>query len=597
MSNKKVPIKYTSRDFTSIKQDLLEYAKRYYPETFQDFSEAGFGALMLDTVAYVGDILSFYLDYQANESMMDTAIEYNNVIRHSKNNGFRFKANPSSSGIVELYCIVPANSTGIGPNSDYLPILKQGTEFSSEDGTSFLLMEDINFDSSDAENVVARVNESTGVPTYYAIRKYGKVISGRFVEQRIVVGSYQEFKRIKLTESSLAEIVSVFDSEGHEYYEVDYLSQNTVYKDVINRGNDKDNVRNILKPIIVPRRFVVEQEGDAFYLQFGYGSDSELQDASVADPSEVVLQQFGKNYTSDAILDPSKLLSTDKFGISPANTTLTITYRVNTNSNVNIAAASLSTVSRPLYEFKDLTKISPGERQAVIASFEVSNPDPITGDVSLPSAEEIKRRTLDYNATQARAVTSKDYEVMCYAMPSKYGAIKRASIVKDIDSFKRNINIYVLGEDVDGKLSIPSQILKNNLKTWLKNIKMINDTIDIIDGKIINFGIIYSVVGSSDVNKFEINNDAKEKIANLFRNPTLMGENLSIGQIFKELNNTRGVIDVEDVQIVLKTGSNYSTTRFSIEKNKTPDRLYILCPQNASFELKFPAIDIKGTVR
>ena len=135
---KKTPIKYTSRDYASIRQDLIEFAKRYYPDSFQDFNESSFGAMMVDSVSYVGDILSFYLDYQANESLLDTAIEYNNVVRLSKQMGYKFQGKPTSTGIITLYCVIPANSMGLGPDSSYLPILKKNTQIKSKNGVSFL---------------------------------------------------------------------------------------------------------------------------------------------------------------------------------------------------------------------------------------------------------------------------------------------------------------------------------------------------------------------------------------------------------------------------------------------------------------------------
>jgi hypothetical protein len=99
----KRPINYTSRDFESIKTDLENYAKRYYPTTFKDFSEASFGALMLDLVAYVGDQLSFYADFQANESFLDSAIRYDNVIRLSETIGYKNQGVAKSTGQVAIY--------------------------------------------------------------------------------------------------------------------------------------------------------------------------------------------------------------------------------------------------------------------------------------------------------------------------------------------------------------------------------------------------------------------------------------------------------------------------------------------------------------
>ena len=176
-------IKYTSRDFNSIKQDLVEYAKRYYPDTFQDFSEAGFGSLMLDTTAYIGDILSFYLDYNANEAFLDTSLEYDNILKLGRQMGYKFNKNFSSTGIQSFFILVPANTSGQGPNTDFIPILKRGSKLSSDGGAQFILNEDVDFSNPTNEIVVARVNEDTGSPTYFAIKSSGQVISGELKEE------------------------------------------------------------------------------------------------------------------------------------------------------------------------------------------------------------------------------------------------------------------------------------------------------------------------------------------------------------------------------------------------------------------------------
>ena len=103
---KLLPIDYTHREFESIQQDLLEIAERFYPDSFQDFSEASFGALMLDAVSYVGDQLSFYLDYNVNESFLDTSFQYSNVVRHGAIMGYKFGGRPSTYGSVALFLLV-----------------------------------------------------------------------------------------------------------------------------------------------------------------------------------------------------------------------------------------------------------------------------------------------------------------------------------------------------------------------------------------------------------------------------------------------------------------------------------------------------------
>ena len=256
-----MPIKYTNRDFNSIKSDLVEYAKRYYPNDYKDFSQASFGSLMLDTVAYVGDMLSFYIDYQANESFLDTAYDYNNVLRHGKSLGYKHSQSYSTYGIISLYILVPASTSGIGPDTDYLPLLRKGSLFISSEGAQYSLNQDVDFGDADAtEIVVAKANAETGVPSWYAVKAHGQIISGLLAQEIIPIGNFQRFLKIKLETSNIIEVVSVVDSEGHEYFEVDHLSQNVIYRPVINRNTDKNDVLALLKPFIVPRRYVMEQD-------------------------------------------------------------------------------------------------------------------------------------------------------------------------------------------------------------------------------------------------------------------------------------------------------------------------------------------------
>jgi len=218
-------IDYTHREFASIQEDLLQIAERFYPDSFQDFSEGSFGALMIDSVAYVGDQLSFYMDYNINESFMDTAYQFSNIVRHGRALGYKFEGRPSTYGKVALYIVVPANSAGIGPDNLYLPVLKRGSTFGTSTNLSFILTENVDF--ADPRNifVAARNDSTTGAPTHYAVKAYGNVVSGQFGQERVTVGAYERFKAITLESENVSEIISVYDSEGNQYFEVDYLAQ------------------------------------------------------------------------------------------------------------------------------------------------------------------------------------------------------------------------------------------------------------------------------------------------------------------------------------------------------------------------------------
>ena len=596
MKNKnKVAINYTNRDYESIREDLTEIAERFYPDTFQDFSEGSFGAMMMDAVAYVGDQLSFYLDYNINETFLDTAYQFGNVVRQGRILGYKNTGRPSTYGKVAIYVLVPASPTGLGADTRYIPTLKRGTRFTSQNGLNFVLTENIDFADPKNPVVVARTNTTTGAPTYYAIKSYGDVVSGFFGTEQYTCGAFERFKRIKLTNPNISEIISVTDSDGNEYFEVDYLAQDIVYKELTNKNYKNDNVPSILKPLLVSRKFQVVHEPEGVYLQFGSGEEGASD--VVAEPQNVAMNIFGKTYVTDEAFDPSRLTNNRSFGIVPANTTLTIAYRQTNPVNSNVAATGLNRVSSVLMDFEDLSILAASEVSFVRNSVEVSNEEPIVGNVSNPSTAEIKQRIYDTFPTQNRAVTQKDYESLVYRMPLKFGSVKRCSVQKDPDSQKRNLNAYVISENTLGKLVKTNDTIKKNLKVWLNNYRMINDTVDILDPFIINFGINFVVKPDSSANKFDVLERCVEQLANKYNTPMFIGEQLSISQIFSELSKVKGVLDVVKVQIVNKNTSDYSNVIFPIQENLSPDGDYLMTPQNAILELKFPETDIKGKLR
>ena len=591
-------IKYVNRDFESIKQDLVEQAKVYYPDTYRDFNDASFGSMLLDAVSYIGDQLSFYLDYQANESFIDTAIEYENVVRHAKALGYKWKGAPSSSGAIAVYIVVPASRLGMGVDTDYLPVLKAGAQFSSSTGgSSFILTQDVDFSDNANEVVVAKRNATTGAPSHYAIKSYGKVISGEMLRRTEVLGSFEKFRRVEVGPlATVSEIVNVRDENGHEYYQVDYLSQDVIYKNVVNKDATAEGVPSVMRPFSVARRFVIESENGILYLQFGHGSDSEAANPSVIEPANTTLQRFGKTYNSDTAFDPNNLISTDKLGISPANTTLYITYRANTANTANAAVGTVDTVDRANLVYRDETILTGEKRREIRLSIECYNEEAIIGDITLPSSQDIKMHVYDNFATQNRAVTKNDYMALVYSMDPKFGKIKRCNIMRDPDSLKRNLNLYVLAEDESGKLAYCNDSLKRNLKTWINQYRMINDTIDILAGKILNFKVNFEVVAHRDFDKHAVLNSCIAAVRSMYDQPLAMGQPIYISEIQSKLNALPGVIDVKKVRVTFARGGVYSTHFMDIKEAMSPDGRYIKIPQNCAAELKYPRNDVKGTV-
>ena len=595
----KKPINYTSRDFSSIKDDLVNYAKRYYPDTFKDFNEASFGALMLDMVSYVGDQLSFYTDFQANESFIDSAIQYENVVRLAKQMGFKFPGAATASGVCSFYVLVPANINGRGPDINYFPILQRGSLLSAGGGAVYTLNESVDFTESSNEITVARVDESTGAPTFFAIKALGEVISGQRFSDIVTVSDYERFRRIQLSRKNITEVISIKDSQGHEYYEVEHLSQDVVYLESTNYETSREAVPYIMKVKPVPRRFITENDtnGNTF-VQFGYGSEENITGDLIVDPADVVLEVSGRTYISSQTFDPTNLIKSDKFGVAPTDTTLTITYAANTVNNINSAVNSVTSVIDPIFTFKNESSLTRDIINIVETSLEVTNDTPILGDSSQLSKEEIRNMAFSTFSSQNRAVTRSDYINLCYRMPSKFGKIKRVNVIQDKDSFKRNLNIYILSENIAGNLTVANSLLKQNLKTWLSSKRMVNDTVDILDANIINYGIEFEVLTDLNVNRFQVLQDCIQFLKdNLLNVKSDIGEALYVSEIYKLLNEVEGVTDATDVRLVNKVGGDYSNYVFDIDENLSNDGRFLIVPENAVAEILIPDQDIIGTIK
>ena len=591
-------INYTARNFSSIKEELTSYARRYYPGTFKDFSEASFGSLMLDMVAYVGDIMSFYLDYQANESFLQTAIEYDNIIKLSRQLGYKYNAAPTSHGFVTLYLLIPASTIGGGPDPRYMPVLKRGTNFNSTSGNSFILIEDVDFSNSSNMVVVGRVNPDTGVPINYAVKATGRVISGIFQRVQYDITSFERFRKLEIPGgASVAEITSVFDSNGNQYFEVDYLSQDVIYREITNPDpNQRSLAPNIIKPVIVPRRFVIERNSLQTLMIFGHGSEQDISTNPIAEPNKAILDLHGKDYTNDKSFDPTNLISSDKLGVGPSNTTLTVLYRSNNINNVNAPVGTVTEANITNFVFKDEFDLSATKVADVKSSIEVINPDPIIGDLTSETADEVRQKSYGVFYSQNRAVTLQDYKSMVYSMPTKFGAISRCAIVKDKDSFKRNLNLYIMCKNSSDQLTTANLSIKQNLKSWINRYRMINDSIDILDARIINLGIRFRILSERNVNKASVlNNCLIELNRNFINRQPDIGEFFEITKIYKILNSVRGVADTVDVDVYQKIGSNYADSVFNIDSAMSSDMRYITFPSDTIYEFKF-GTDFEGVI-
>ena len=311
----------------------------------------------------------------------------------------------------------------------------------------------------------------------------------------------------------------------------------------------------------------------------------------VADPAAVAMDVFGKTYVSSTTFDPSRLTKNESMGIVPSDTTLTITYRATNPTNSNVSVGAINRVSGPLLDFEDRRTLTESVVAEILNSVEVSNEEPIVGDVTNPTSAEIKRRIYDTFPTQNRAVTQADYENMIYRMPAKFGSVKRCSAQRDPDSRRRNINIYTISEDNFGNLTATNSTIKNNLKTWMNNYRMLSDTIDVLDAFIINYGVEFVVKPSIGADRFTLVDTCINTLrARYTAEKLFIGEPIDVADIYTTLSNIEGVLSVSSVKITNKTGANYSNVQFDINDNTAPDGSSIIIPKNAVAELKYPSV-------
>jgi hypothetical protein len=600
MSNKKRGVSntnFTDLTFDEIKEKLVNRAKNYYPDTYQDFNKSSFGSLMMDTVAMIGEQLNFYTQFVANENFLETSRTAQGITSAARNSGIEIFNKYTSVGNIKIYSRIPAMPTLSNPDQSYRHTILKGMIVTNDSGAQYTTTEDVVVDASSVNQVGTEFSDDGSRITYYVYETEVPVVSG---ENRIItvdVGSYQKFLKVEIKDTTITEIISVVDENQNEYLEVKNLSQDTVYKELSDRVNNSSETVSRLVPIQAPRRFTVQHVGERTFLVFGFGSENNLKTTNIADPTEIALQVDGRNYVNDNVFDPSKLLKTDKFGVSPENTTLTITYRSSTVENSNAAARTLNNIISSEILFNDENSLNSSKVQYIKNSLTCENEEPINGSLTFGSTQEVVETIKSARGFRGRAVTVEDYVAACYAMPSKFGSVKRVAVYRDQNDYKRNLNLYLIAQDSLGFLQTSSTALKNNLKKWLNSVRMITDTIDIFDAKILNLAIFFDVTLKTKNDQLTILSEIRKKVYEEINLTTAqVGQHFSIGDIEKIILSIPVVDRVNSVTISNKQGEAYSNINYDIGSNLSPDGGMLYLPENFIYEIKNES-DITGIIQ
>jgi hypothetical protein len=609
---KKLKRNYLTKGFSQFREELLNHAKNYFPTKINDFSEVSLGGMLLDFAAIVGDSLSFYMDHQYNELDISTAIETENIVKHMKNAGIR--AVPASPSLVELIVRVEvdvgtdvdANTNNLLPNPTQLPKILKNVKLSSLNNISFYLLHDIDF--SDGDYIIERRTSSTVI-----LKKKGLAVSGnRVTESFSFDNSYRQFPAIPLANPNITMIERVIDLNDNIYYEVEYLSQDTVYKSTqINKNGDK-----YYEVIPAPYRFIREDNFNTGETSIRFGTSNQnsfMEKSLIQDPTRSALSLYGRDYFPKFSFDPGDLLKTNSLGIAPRNTTVYVTYSYGGGLNHNVPSFNINKIE----DTKNIifnSNVDILRKEFIINSIDVTNEKPAVGGRNAFTFEELKAQIPNAMKMQNRIVNYQDLLGKIYSMPSNFGKVSNVALEDDANNIYSK-NLYVLCKSASNNLTYASDALKINLMNYLNEYRLIGDSFNILDAKILNIQIKVNV-RMQDVSKISITAEQVEK--NVKNNLALYFRDFEINQpieldsIYNVVLNTYGVgsITTNKTELINQVKGNYSAplnlrstypNGFSYSRDiiNIQQQIYkdILYPvKGGIFEIKYPVVDIIANV-
>lgn len=616
-------IKYLNKDFADFKSALIEYAKAYYPTTYNDFSKASPGTMFIDMAAYVGDVLSFYLDNQLQETFLQYAKQRNNLFTLAYMLGYRPKVTSAATVDLDVYQVVPAIGTpgNYSPDFNYALIINEGMQVASTiGGVQFYIPEKVNFSVSssmdDTEVSVYEVN-SVGDPTKYLLRKTAKALSGTVKTVTYDFGIAEPFSTVTIQDTDIIEIVNVTDDNGNKWYEVPYLAQDTVMVPQQNTAGanplysqDAGTVPYILNLEKVPRRFTTRfKTGNVLEIQFGSGINANADEPVIPNPNTVGFGTIDSLSKLTTAYDPAVFTTTETYGLAPSNTTLTVQYLVGGGAVSNVTTNQLTKVGSFTYNFAGgIVDAIKGNQAAT--SLAVNNPAPAVGGGDGDTAEQLRLNTLNQFPSQMRAVTLQDYIAAAYGMPAKFGQVAKAFITKDDILFRQDTgvdstvqdplaaSIYILGYDTSNHLIQPPTILKENVKTYVSQYRMLTDSINIKSAYIINIGVSFEIVLKPNFNNRDVLADCLISLKDYFDIAKWqINQPIILSEVYNTIAQTAGVQSVQTVRVTNLSGEaeGYSKYSYDISAGTLKGVIYPSLDPSI-FEVKYPDVDIQGKV-
>ena len=604
---------FLNKDFDALRSDLLQYARSFFPDRIQDFSEPSVGGMFLDFAAFVGDTNSFYLDHQFNELDPEKAVESINIERHLRTAGVPITGASPAVVAVSWAIEVPVDPGTSNPQESLLPVILEGSIVESDSGIAFELTEDLDFSARDnagdykAKKTIGQ-RDSAGNPLTLIMTMGGPglsprapegfCISGlRAVDSFTVPNVHQSFREFTLGNEDVTQVISVVDSDDNPYYEVASLAHDTVFQGVTNVDEDNEFVEENLEIIPAPYRYTAEVDFDTKLttIRFGAGDATTLNDDIIPDPSELALPLYGKRQFTRFALDPGQLLGTQTLGVAPRNTTLTITYRHGGGLSHNVVARSVNTVTTLRMVFPG--NPTPTQAASIRASTSVTNIEPARGGEDAPTLDELRTRIPAARNAQARIVSKPDLLARIYTLPSNFGRVFRAGI----RSNPRNplaSQLFIISRDIDKKLVVSPDTLKKNLRSFLNEFRLISDAVDILDAQVVDIGLEFKVATEPEATKNVIIQDIISRLKKYFAIENFqIDQPISLDDVNNIIYNSPGVVSVVDIKFKNVNGTvmdrEYSDVKFDVNSNIR--KRLLIGPPGSIFEMRYPDFDIVGS--
>ena len=642
-------VNYINKDFSDFRDNLVEFAKIYFPNTYNDFNESSPGMMFIEMAAYVGDVLSYYIDSSFRESLLAYAEEKRNIYTIAQSFGYKPKVTSPSSVVLDVFQSVPALNQK--PDLRYALNVEAGAQITAgSTGTTFRTLEDVNFkfSSSFDPRETTILESDSGVVTKFLLKKKVKAESGIVVTETFSFGTATKYSQIKLANSDVIEIISCTDSDSNTWYEVDSLARDTIFEDMeantLNSPDlveDRETVPYILKLKKVSRRFTsFIDENDQTIIRFGAGISDNPDEEIVPNPDMVGSNLPGSPSKLTTAFDPSNFLKTKAFGLAPSNTTLTIKYSHGGGIDDNVNSGDVTNISSISYQIQD-SLLNASSVQESKDSVVFTNENPATGGSSGQTVREVRESALAYYQAQQRAVTKEDYIVRAYSLPPKYGNIAKVHLTQDdqlnrdadsidldrqvtpadveagrtLRSFQAGrflnplaMNMYTLGYNSEKKLVNMNQTSKENLKTYLSQFRLVTDAINIKDAYVINIAVNFSILTKTGFNKNEVLLRCVSAVQDFFDiDRTQIGQPIIVSDIAYQLSLVDGVASIvppvennaNKLPIVIenkyKLEEGYSGNFYDISSGLIDGVLYPALDPSI-FEIKYPNSDIKGKV-